>query len=83
MVPLGDRVLVKLRDPEKQSKGGILLPDQAKNKSHVGSVLAIGDSVSLVAKGDTVYFVPYTGNQVGPDDTVLALREEDILCIGE
>ncbi len=88
--PLADRIVVKPVDPPSQSKGGILLPDTAKEKPQQGKVLAVGpgrkdDSGKLVAMsisvGDTVVYPQYAGSDFRIDDgTVKVLSEGEVLA---
>ncbi len=90
--PLGNRVMIK-RSESKQTKGGILLPDAAKEKPKQGQVVAVGpgkidDSGKLksmdVRVGDNVLFSSYAGTEVKTEDTgseYLILSEEDILGV--
>ena len=89
--PLGDRILVKALDMREKSKGGIILPDTAKERPQEGKVIAVGTGKLLedgsvrmleLKTGDTVLFGKYTGTEVKVDDNdYLILREEDILAI--
>lgn len=89
--PLGDRVLVKRLEAEEKTKGGIVLPDSAKEKPQKGEVVAVGKGRVLesgkvepleVKKGDKVLFGKYAGNEVSyKEDDYLILKEEDILAI--
>lgn len=89
--PLGDRVLVKRLEAEEKTKGGIVLPDTAKEKPQKGEVVAVGKGRTLesgkvepleVKKGDKVLFGKYAGNEVSyKDEEYLILKEEDILAI--
>jgi chaperonin GroES len=91
--PLQDRVLVKRIDEESKTKGGIIIPDTAKEKPQEGKVIAVGrgkvtDDGTLqaldVKKGDRVLFNKYSGNEVTVDgEELLIMREEDILAICE
>ena len=90
--PLGNRVLVK-RSNAKTTKGGILLPETAKEKPREGEVIAVGpgkreESGELkkmnVQVGDLVLFSAYAGTEVktdGPQDEYLILSEDDILGV--
>lgn len=89
--PLADRVVVKVIEPEEKTKGGIVLPDTAKERPQQGEVLAVGSGrrlddgtlVSLdVRVGDKVLFSKYGGIEVkiGAEE-YLILREDDILGI--
>ncbi|MBN1793737.1 MAG: co-chaperone GroES [Candidatus Omnitrophica bacterium] len=89
--PLADRVLVKRLEAEETTKGGIVLPDTAKEKPQKGEVMEVGPGVvtdegkvkSLqVKKGDKVLFGKYAGNEVEIDgENYLIMREDDILAI--
>ncbi|MFC1621206.1 co-chaperone GroES [Candidatus Omnitrophota bacterium] len=89
--PLGDRVLVKRLEAEEKTKGGIVLPETAKEKPQKGEVVAVGKGKVLesgkvepleVKKGDKVLFGKYAGNEITHDDQeYIILREEDILAI--
>ena len=87
--PLGDRVLVKTVDVEEEVKGGIIIPDSAKEKPTTAEVLALGNGKKdgetyefSVAVGDTVIISKYGGTQVKLDDVEYTiLREDDILGI--
>ncbi|PIP19053.1 MAG: co-chaperone GroES [Candidatus Omnitrophica bacterium CG08_land_8_20_14_0_20_41_16] len=90
--PLGDRVVVKPLEAEAKSKGGIVIPDTAKEKPQEGKVVAVGkgkvlDSGSIqapeVKAGDKVLYGKYSGNEITTKDgeELLIMREEDILAI--
>ncbi len=93
--PLGDRVLIRLLQAEEKTKGGIVLPDTAKEKPQEGEVVAVGsgrllDSGTIkpleVKVGDRVLFGKYSGTEVAPrsgkiDDDLMILREDDILAV--
>ncbi len=89
--PLGDRVLVKPAKEVEQVKGGIVIPDSAKEKPQEGKVIAIGtgkldDSGKAipfnVKVGDTVLMPKYGGTEIKIDDEEYQIvREEDILGI--
>lgn len=92
--PLGDRVVVKPLEEEERTKGGIVLPDTAKEKPQHGEVVAVGPGewdeegkkrVPLDVKaGDRVLFAKYAGTEVKTDDgDLLILRANDILAIVE
>jgi len=91
--PLGDRILVKRVQEEEKSKGGIIIPDTAKEKPQQGIVEAVGagrhdESGKLipmeVKKGDKILFGKYSGNEVKMGDVeMLIMREEEILGIIE
>jgi len=87
--PLGDRVLVKAVDNEEEVKGGIIIPDSAKEKPTTAEVLALGNGKKdgeiyefSVKVGDQVIISKYGGTQVKYDDQEYTiLREDDILGI--
>lgn len=91
--PLGDRVVVERIEAEAKTKGGIVLPDTAKEKPKEGKVIAVGDGKLLddgtrckpqVKVGDRVIFTSYAGSEVTVDEKELVvMREEDILAIVE
>jgi chaperonin GroES len=91
--PLGDRVLVRPVAREERSRGGILLPDTAKEKPQVGQVLAAGTGRVLddgkrqpleVKEGDTILFSKYAGTELKVDgQDVLIISDRDILAIVE
>lgn len=91
--PLHDRLIVKRFDEEERTKGGIIIPDNAKEKPQQGEVIAVGNGKLLedgkkvpleVKKGDRVLFGKYSGTEIKVDGTdYLMMREEDILGIVE
>lgn len=88
--PLGDRVVIKPTPKEDMSKGGIVLPDTAKEKPQEGKIIAVGpgkmsdDGKRLVMEvkvGDKVVYSKYAGTEFKLDDEeVVILRESDILA---
>ncbi len=89
--PLGDRVFVKISEAEEKTAGGIILPDNAKEKPQMGEVVQIGDGkrnddgtrqAMDVNIGDKVLYSKYAGTDIklGSDEYVL-LSEKDILAI--
>lgn len=88
--PLGDRVVVQPSEEEEVSKGGIILPDTAKEKPQRGMIIAVGPGrldeegkriPMEVKKGDKVIYSKYAGSEIKQDDKeVLILRESDILA---
>ena len=91
--PLGDRILVKRIKEEDKTKGGIIIPDTAKEKPQEGKVVAVGkgkrsengDLIALeVKEGDRILFGKYSGSEVKLEgEEHLILREDDILGILE
>lgn len=91
--PLQDRILVKRLEEEEKTKGGIIIPDTAKEKPSEGKVVAVGKGKILedgkvapldVKVGDKILFSKYSGTEVKLEgDEHLILKEEDILGIVE
>ena len=91
--PLNDRVLVKRIEQEEKKKGGIIIPDTAKEKPQEGKIIEAGAGkvddngkrVPLeVKKGDRVLFGKYSGTEVKIDDEeYIIMREDDILAVLE
>lgn len=90
--PLGDRVIVKPLEADEKTKGGIVLPDTAKEKPQEGKVVAVGKGKVLdngqlhapeVKAGDRVLYGKYSGSEITTKDgeELLIMREEDILAI--
>ncbi len=89
--PLGDRVLVQQADEKEQVKGGIIIPDAAKEKSQEATVVAVGlgivdkdgNRIAFdVAVGDNVLISKYGGTEVAVDgEKYILLREDDIVAI--
>ena len=90
--PLGDRVVIKPLEAEAKTKGGIVLPDTAKEKPQEGKVVAVGKGKTLdngmvqaleVKVGDKVLYGKYSGNEITTKEgeELLIMREEDILAI--
>ncbi len=88
--PLGDRVVVKPKPKEEVTKGGIVLPDTAKEKPQEGEVIAVGPGrltddgkrIAMDVKvGDIVIYAKYGGTEIKEDDEeLIILRESDILA---
>ena len=91
--PLGDRVIIKRMEEEEQTRGGIIVPDTAKEKPQRGKVIAVGPGrvgedgkriAPEVKKGNMVLFGKYSGTDISMgDDEYLIVREDDILAIIE
>ncbi|MCF8129122.1 MAG: co-chaperone GroES [Deltaproteobacteria bacterium] len=91
--PLHDRVIVKRVEEEAKTKGGIIIPDTAKEKPVEGIILAVGDGkvaddgkkIALEVKnGDKVLFGKYAGTEIQIDgEEHLIMREDDIIAIIE
>jgi len=84
--PLNDRVVVRPLDAEETTKGGIIIPDTAKEKPQQGEIIAVGpgkkDYEMTVKQGDRVLFGKYAGQQfeLGGEE-MLIMREDDVLAI--
>ncbi|HHY70328.1 MAG TPA: co-chaperone GroES [Thermoanaerobacterales bacterium] len=90
--PLGDRIVIKVLEKEEKTKGGIVLPDTAKEKPQKGEVLAVGSGEIIEGKkvplevkvGDEIIFSKYAGTEIKLDDEeYLILRQSDVLAILE
>jgi len=91
--PLQDRVLVKRIEEEEKTKGGIIIPDTAKEKPQMGVIMAAGKGKKTedgkvvpidVKQGDKVLFSKYAGTEVKVEgDEMLIMREDDILGVVE
>ncbi|MCX5817113.1 MAG: co-chaperone GroES [Proteobacteria bacterium] len=91
--PLQDRILIKRIEEEEKTKGGIIIPDAAKEKPQEGKVIAVGDGKMLdsgvkapltVKVGDKILFGKYSGTEVKVDgEEHLIMREDDVLGIVE
>jgi chaperonin GroES len=89
--PLGEKVLIRRLEAEERTRGGIVLPDTAKEKPQKGKVLAVGDGKLLedgtraafqVKVGDTVLFASYAGTEIKLEREELMLMDEsDILAV--
>src|SRR3990167_1459731 len=91
--PLNDRLIVKRLEEEEKTKGGIIIPDNAKEKPSQGEVIAVGTGKVLedgkklpleVKKGDRVLFGKYSGTEIKVDgNEYFMMREEDVLGVVE
>ncbi len=89
--PLHDRLLVRRIEEKEMAKGGIIIPDTAKEKPQEGEVLAVGNGKILengtkialdVKVGDKILFGKYTGTDIKIDgEEVLILREDEVLAV--
>jgi chaperonin GroES len=89
--PLADRILVKPLEAEEKTKGGIIIPDNAKEKPQKGEVIAVGPGkiadngqkiVMELKKGDKVLYGKYSGTEVTVDgQELLIVRESDVLAV--
>ncbi len=91
--PLHDRVIIKRTEEEERTKGGIIIPDTAKEKPVEGTVIAVGDGKRTedgkklpldVKEGDKVLFGKYAGTEIKIDgEEHLIMKEDDIIAIVE
>ena len=89
--PLGEKVLIKRLEAEEMTRGGIVLPDTAKEKPQKGTVLALGDGKLLddgthakfqINKGDIVLFASFAGTEIKIDGEEYVLMDEsDVLAV--
>lgn len=89
--PLGDKVIIEKAEEVTQTKSGIILPDNAKEKPQTGKVVAVGSGKTLdngtkvameVKVGDTVYYSKYAGTEVKMDNKeYIILSESEILAV--
>ena len=89
--PLSDKVIVETLEAKDKTKGGIILPDSAKEKPQEAKVIAVGSGKMLangkvvapeVKAGDTVLFGKYSGNEVKlGDKELLIINQDDILAV--
>lgn len=89
--PLGNRIVIEPIEQEEVTKGGIVLPETAKEKPQKGKVLSVGpgerndkgERIPMdVATGDTVLFAKYAGTEIKVDgNKLLILKEADVLAI--
>ena len=91
--PLGDRVLIKRVEEEEKTKGGIIIPDTAKEKPQEGKVVAVGPGKTLengtisepgVKRGDRILFSKYAGSEIAVEGVEhIIIREDDVLAVFE
>ena len=91
IVPLNDKILVRRLEAVEKTKGGIVIPDTAKEKPKEGKVLALGDGKLLddgtrakfqVKKGDRILFSSYAGTEIKVEsEEYLVMSEEDVLAV--
>ncbi len=89
--PLHDRILIRRMEESEQMRGGLYIPDTAKEKPHEGEVMAVGSGKLLesgervaidVKKGDKILFGKYSGAEVKIEgEEYLILREDEILAV--
>ncbi|MBT8191160.1 MAG: co-chaperone GroES [Saprospiraceae bacterium] len=86
MKPINDRVVIQPATAEEKTRGGIIIPDTAKEKPQQGKVVAVGPGkdgqAMTVKKGDSVLYGKYSGQELNYQGTdYLIMREDDILVI--
>ncbi len=86
MKPIADRVIIKPAPADEKTKGGIIIPDTAKEKPQRGEVIAVGPgkdgNLMTVQVGDIVLYGKYSGQEISFEGTdYLIMREDDILVI--
>jgi chaperonin GroES len=91
--PLNDRIIVKRLEEEEKTKGGIIIPDSAKEKPVEGKVIAVGDGrinkegkkiPMEIKKGDRILFAKYGGTEIKMDgEEYLMMKEDDVLAVIE
>ena len=86
MKPIADRVIIKPAPADEKTKGGIIIPDTAKEKPQRGEVIAVGPgkdgNLMTVTPGDIVLYGKYSGQEINfEDQDYLIMREEEILVI--
>ncbi|MDR0571561.1 MAG: co-chaperone GroES [Rickettsiales bacterium] len=89
--PILDRVVIKRREPEQKTSGGIIIPDNSKDKPSEGIVVAVGSGAKddkgniipmTLKKGDKVLFSKWGGTEFKlNDEELLVMKESDVLCI--
>ena len=86
MKPINDRVVIKPAPAEETTKGGIIIPDTAKEKPQRGEVIAVGPgkdgNLMTVQEGDVVLYGKYAGQEISFDgNDYIIMREDDILVV--
>jgi chaperonin GroES len=82
LTPLADRIVAKPVEPEAKTASGILLPDQAKEKTQIAEAVAVGKDVKEVKVGDRIIHSEYGPNRFkqGSDEYII-VKEEDVLAV--
>ncbi len=86
MKPIADRVIIKPAPADEKTKGGLIIPDTAKEKPQRGEVIAVGPgkdgNLMTVQVGDLVLYGKYSGQEINYEGVdYLIMREDDILCV--
>jgi len=83
--PLDDRVLIELQEEKETTRSGIIIPDSAKEKPRMGTVIAVGtdeDLKEVIKEGDSLLFAKYGGEDISLDGKdYIILQRSDILAI--
>ena len=81
--PIADRVVVKIQEMAQTSKGGIIIPQAAQEKTQVGKVVEVGDDKSITVKvGDVVMYNKYAGTAYSDEgENYLILKKDDLLAV--
>lgn len=85
--PIGNRIVLKQDTPEDTTKGGIIVPDRAKEHRASGTVVVTGPDCKQCAVGDHILYAMYAGtdfslkNDDGEDEPFVAITEADVICI--
>jgi chaperonin GroES len=77
LIPYGDRILVEPLEDKSTTPGGIIIPDDSRQKSQYGKVLAVGNKCSIVEVDDIVFCGKYSGTMI--DDKQCIFKEDDVL----
>ncbi|MCB9362689.1 co-chaperone GroES [Candidatus Woesearchaeota archaeon] len=82
--PLGNRILVRRKESEEKTTGGIYIPDTAKEKNREGEVIAVSPAVKDVKKGDKILFESYAGSEVSVAGEKLVIMDiKDVIGVYE
>jgi len=86
MKPIADRVIIKPAPADEKTKGGLIIPDTAKEKPQRGEVIAVGSgkdgNLMTVHVGDIVLYGKYSGQEINFEgQDYLIMREDDVLCV--
>ena len=82
VIPTEDRILVKVKEKEEKSIGGVMIPETAKEKPTLGDVLEVGEGVTEVKKGDRILYGKYSGTKIEIEEiNYLLLRKADVFAI--
>lgn len=80
--PIGDRVLIKVKESETKTSGGIVIPQTSQEKTQEGTIIAVGEVDNKVKTGDVVMYDKYAGTQLKIDGADhLIIKTEEILAV--